>query len=315
MKEIIYYLSCFVFLYTFSCVASLSINELKHISKKIIPSLEGRVKGDLGKIGIIGGSIEYTGAPYFSAISAFKVGADLVYVITTENTAQVIKIYSPDLIVYPYFNKNYAHKISSLLNKMDVIVIGPGLGREEETLQLIYNIIEDCKILGKTLVIDADGLYALSENVSILKNYSSPGVILTPNLKEAKHLMEATTNDSNWHRYWGDYVSVLIKGHEDKYYSTINNVSWSSSEGGSDRRAGGQGDILSGALGTFYKWALIAELDDKENPLHLAKSVAAFAAAQFTRGCNAEAFKKHGRSMLSSDMINEIHVAFDNLFM
>ncbi|KAJ0174254.1 hypothetical protein K1T71_010400 [Dendrolimus kikuchii] len=296
-------------------VVSLSTLELKHLMKKIIPSLEGTVKGDLGKIGVLGGSIEYTGAPYFTAISAFKVGADLVYVVTTDNTAQVIKVYSPDLIVYPYFNKSHGFKINSLLPKMDVVVIGPGLGREEETLQLIYNIIEDCKKLQKPLVIDADGLYAVTKNVSILKDYSSPGVILTPNLREAKYLMASTTNDSNWYKYWGDHVSVLIKGREDKYYSIVENVNWGSSEGGSNRRAGGQGDILSGALGTFYKWAIMANLNDKENPVHLAKSIAAFAAAQFTRECNAKAFEKHGRSMLSSDMIQEMHSAFDQIFL
>lgn len=239
----------------------------------------------------------------------------MVYVITTDETAQVIKIYSPDLIVYPYFNKHHSIKISSLLSKMDIMVIGPGLGREEETLKLIYNIIEDCKKLQKPLIIDADGLYAISKNVSILRDYPSPGVILTPNLREAKHLMSSTTNDSDWYQFWGVHVSVLVKGHEDKYYSMINNINWSSSEGGSNRRAGGQGDILSGALGTFYKWAINTNLNDEEHPTQLAKSIAAFAAAQFTRTCNAKAFKKYGRNMLSSDMIQEIHSAFDQLFL
>lgn len=44
------------------------------LTKSVIPPLYGKRKGDAGKIGIIGGSAEYTGAPYFAAITALKVG-------------------------------------------------------------------------------------------------------------------------------------------------------------------------------------------------------------------------------------------------
>lgn len=46
---------------------------LLNLTKAIIPELVGKKKGDAGKIAIIGGSIEYTGAPYFAAISSLKV--------------------------------------------------------------------------------------------------------------------------------------------------------------------------------------------------------------------------------------------------
>lgn len=46
---------------------------LLNYSKTVIPCLEGKRKGENGKIGIIGGSTEYAGAPYFAAISALKV--------------------------------------------------------------------------------------------------------------------------------------------------------------------------------------------------------------------------------------------------
>lgn len=50
-----------------------SIHQLTSLTKSIIPLQDGTKKGDLGKIGVIGGSTEYTGAPYFAAISAYKV--------------------------------------------------------------------------------------------------------------------------------------------------------------------------------------------------------------------------------------------------
>ncbi|XP_059059059.1 ATP-dependent (S)-NAD(P)H-hydrate dehydratase-like [Achroia grisella] len=306
------------------CVSRNVTNECTHLHelkdqnltalmKAIIPELEGKSKGDAGRIGIIGGSVEYTGAPYFSAISALKVGADLVYVITTETAAPVIKAYSPDLIVYPYLNANTATKIHALLKKMDVIIIGPGLGREDETLKLINEILIQCKNIRKPLIIDADGLYAISKNLSVLQHYPSPGVILTPNHREARYLKEATSA-SNWYNYWGDDVTVLVKGSEDQYNSNLLSWSWTSTFRGSGRRVGGQGDILSGALGTLYNWALKSNVCEIRNTPQLAQSVSTFAAARFTRECNFKAYAEYGRSLTASDMLKYIHASFESLF-
>ncbi|KAI3681610.1 hypothetical protein L6452_36410 [Arctium lappa] len=60
-----------------------------------------------GRIAVIGGCREYTGAPYFSAISALKIGADLSHVFCTKDVAPVIKGYSPELIVHPLLEESY----------------------------------------------------------------------------------------------------------------------------------------------------------------------------------------------------------------
>ncbi|XP_072942575.1 ATP-dependent (S)-NAD(P)H-hydrate dehydratase-like [Epargyreus clarus] len=288
---------------------------LNSLSRMVIPDLHFKRKGEAGKILVIGGSVEYTGAPYFAAISALKVGADLVHVITTEAAAPVIKSYSPDLIVHPIRNIYSLSKINILLPKMHVIVIGPGLGRENDDIKLVHEIVETCKVLRKPLVIDADGLYAIARNISVLKDYPSPGAILTPNHVETKRLMEAMPNaDDDWFKFWGEYVSVLEKGAIDQYHSNLKNYSWALSEGGSGRRAGGQGDILAGSLATFYHWTLQSNLCENYISMKLAQSVATHAAAKLTRTCNFKAYQKLGRSMIASDMINEIHASFVELF-
>lgn len=58
-------------------------------------------KGEAGRIGIIGGSLEYTGAPYYAGIAALKVGCDLVHIFCPQSAALPIKSYSPELIVHP----------------------------------------------------------------------------------------------------------------------------------------------------------------------------------------------------------------------
>lgn len=209
------------------------------------------------------------------------------------------------------------------MTKLDTVVIGPGLGREDDVLNLIYDIILTCKRLEKPLVIDADGLYAISKNVSIIQGYPFPGVILTPNHHEVDRIKEAidvykVANDNEWYHYWGSYVAVLVKGQRDVFYSSVPNLQWELVEGGSGRRAGGQGDILAGTLGTFYNWALKSNTriceDSHKYPAQLAQTVAAYAAATFTRACNFKAYELFGRSMTASDMLSQIHFSFEDLF-
>jgi ATP-dependent NAD(P)H-hydrate dehydratase len=70
--------------------------------KRMLPKLTSEMhKGQNGRIGIIGGSKEYSGAPYFSSISSLRVGADLSFIFTSKEAAPVIKSYSPEMIVLP----------------------------------------------------------------------------------------------------------------------------------------------------------------------------------------------------------------------
>jgi len=68
--------------------------------RAFIPSLKNAMyKGQAGRVAVIGGSEEYTGAPYFSAISALKVGADVAHIFCIKEASVAIKSYSPEIIV------------------------------------------------------------------------------------------------------------------------------------------------------------------------------------------------------------------------
>lgn len=60
-------------------------------------------KGENGRIGVIGGSYQFTGAPFYSAISALKAGADLAHIFCSRSSSVSIKSYSPEIIVHPVF--------------------------------------------------------------------------------------------------------------------------------------------------------------------------------------------------------------------
>ena len=81
--------------------------------------------------------------------------------------------------------------------------------------------------------------------------------------------------------------------------------------GGSPRRCGGQGDVLSGSLATFLHWASL--LGDSCPPPG-AEVIAAWGSSRLTRGCAEQAFNTFGRSLTTTDIINVIHQEFSRLY-
>jgi ATP-dependent NAD(P)H-hydrate dehydratase len=63
-------------------------------------------------VAVIGGSFEFTGAPYYAAISALKVGADLAHIFCAKSAATAVKAYSPEIIVHPVFISEDEEEIS-----------------------------------------------------------------------------------------------------------------------------------------------------------------------------------------------------------
>ncbi|XP_017777084.1 PREDICTED: ATP-dependent (S)-NAD(P)H-hydrate dehydratase [Nicrophorus vespilloides] len=286
-------------------------------SKKLAPSLssESKYKGQAGKVGVFGGSFEYTGAPYFASIAALKVGADLSHVFCTREAAGPIKCYSPELIVHPLLDDGEKQfgRIQEWLDKFDVILIGPGLGRKAETFRVIELIINYWRQKRKPMVIDADGLFLITQKPSLLENFEAD-VILTPNKMEFARLLKLDHPDelpaADPHRFmrdakWGSRVSVLVKGHLDEMIDCERRMSFCDL-GGSGRRCGGQGDILAGSISVFLFWARQFEEDRS--------FVAAYAACKLVRECNSRGFAKKGRSLVSTDMLEEIHPVFHDNF-
>ena len=100
--------------------------------RSIVPKLTDNLhKGQCGRIGVFGGCIMYTGAPYFSAITALKTGADLVHVFCEKDAGQVIKSYSPELIVHPVLDTEYVlEEIDSWLPRFHCVVIGKRISKD-----------------------------------------------------------------------------------------------------------------------------------------------------------------------------------------
>ncbi|KAH8400552.1 hypothetical protein KR222_006663 [Zaprionus bogoriensis] len=284
------------------------MQKLLGIFKTVVPKLcNGKYKGQNGRIGIVGGSLEYTGAPYFAAITAMRVGADLSHVFCHAQAATVIKSYSPDLIVHPLLDRDDAvEQIKPWIDRLHVVVIGPGLGREARILKVATDILQLCLDMGKPIVLDADGLFLLNDNIGLVRGKRN--VILTPNAIEFQRIFGTDTAVASEKMLsLGDGVVVLEKGSQDKIYVPHAKEVNIMPVGGSGRRCGGQGDLLSGSLATFFYWALQSDQPD-------AAYLAACASSHFVKQLNHAAFQKLGRSMVASDMVQEIPAVFNAEF-
>jgi NAD(P)H-hydrate epimerase len=143
------------------------------------------VKGMNGKVLVIGGSKQYSGAPILSSLAASRCGVDLVNLCIPEPAAVIARMASPDLIVTPLggssITEDNLQEIESRIQWADAVLIGPGMGRDPATARAITTACGTAVKAGKRLVVDADGLKAIAMDTRVVDH---PNVILTPHAGE-----------------------------------------------------------------------------------------------------------------------------------
>ena len=226
-----------------------------------------------------------------------------------------------------------AAPIIDLLPRLHVLVIGPGLGRDPLMHETIVHIIEAAKKRNMPFVLDADGLGLVQTHPDLVKGYKQ--AVLTPNVVEFGRLAKAVGVELGGGGKGGEVgvsvedrggdckavasalggVLVIQKGQVD-YISNGKDLLISDLVGGR-KRSGGQGDTLTGCLGTLLGWRMAylerlwdVEGDFKEDELLM---LVAFGGSAITRECSRLAFKKKGRSLQASDLTDEVQGAFQTV--
>lgn len=275
----------------------------------------------------------YTGAPYFAAIAATLLGADMAHVICEAQAATVIKSYSPDLMVHPYLynsktipsNKSYEEVMDSvrgILDRVHVIVVGPGLGRDVAMQELAARIIGEAKKRDMPIVLDADGLYLVQNRIELINGYKN--AVLTPNVMEFKRLQkvfglesESTDRENDCLRLCQALggVAIIEKGGTD--YISNGKITINGELPGSLKRVGGQGDTLSGTIATFMAWkkAYLNNLWDHDEEMTESDLtlLSLYGGSCITRTSAHLAYERKGRSMLASDLSGYVGEAYNLL--
>jgi NAD(P)H-hydrate epimerase len=185
--------------------------------------------------------------------------------------------------------------IEELLSKCTGVILGPGLGTASETEEAIIPLVRRIIAEKKPLVLDADAIKPVGENLSLIKNSTT---VITPHVGEFKKLTGITLSQEldtristvkEWARKIGitiflkGYIDVLSNGTEVKQNKVHNEA----------MTVGGTGDVLAGIIGAL-----------------LSKGVRPFEAVRVAAFLNGEAgneaFQKKSYGLLATDIIDEI---------
>lgn len=229
----------------------------------LIPTLKIRDidnhKGQFGRFLVIGGSKNYSGAPAYSSLTGIHFGCDLVITYVPQVVGDVIRNYSPNLIVRTqpgdWLNSHALDEISWLIEWSNAIVIGPGMGTEKETETLLVKLLDRLKKGNKSFVLDADALKLIKDHLDLIKGQP---VILTPHEEELKIMTNVELPPYNSIEERGKIifnlaneleVTLLVKGPYD-FISNGKQLKVNRT-GCPEMSMGGTGDVLAGLCASF----------------------------------------------------------------
>jgi len=225
------------------------------------PREENSHKGDFGKVLFIAGSSKYLGAPYFSALSFLKSGGGLSYLATPKSISSQIANKGSEIVLLSQEETRDGclslKCMDDLLNfskDVDMTVIGPGLSLNKDTKRLVIELVKEIE---KPVLIDGDGITAISEEINVLSERKDT-TIITPHLGEMTRLTGINKDEIA-----KDRINVLMKT-TDELNSVIvlkgahsligytDGTVYINTNGNPGMATAGSGDVLTGVIPAMF---------------------------------------------------------------
>ncbi len=239
---------------------SISVLEKEQIKKSFSPRQFQSHKGNYGHLLIIAGSTGKTGAASLCANTAMRSGTGLVTMAVPESINIILEPMVIESMTHPLPEKekgvlshNSLDDILDLMEGKQAVALGPGIGRNESTVKLVHQLIGKSKI---QLIIDADGLNCIAEDLTVLKKRKAP-LILTPHPGEMSRLCNKSTADVQENRlqiateFATSYNVILVLKGAQTIISTPGGHSYICPTGNPGMASGGMGDVLTGIIAAF----------------------------------------------------------------
>lgn len=217
-------------------------------------------KGDYGHVLIIAGSKGKTGAAALACQAAARVGAGLVTLGIPESLNDIMEKKLTEVMTEPlaeaepgFLGIDSFDTIERLIKGKKVMALGPGISTREDTVRLVHKIMEESKI---PLVVDADGINALTIDLELLKRVKVP-VVLTPHPGEMARLVDVSSKEIQKDRItvardfaqnYGCYL--VLKGARSLIAEPDGTISINLT-GNAGMASGGMGDVLTGMIPGF----------------------------------------------------------------
>ncbi len=209
-------------------------------------------KDDYGRVLALCGSRGYTGAAYFAAQAAVRTGSGVVTLCTPEAVYPILADKLNEPVVYPVacdvhgrLTAQGAAQALTHCRKLDAVLIGCGLGLSDGVREAVQEVLRQVRC---PVIVDADGINALSGHIDVLRNTTAP-VILTPHAGEFRRLVGSSTAGEDDAAAFASETGaiVLLKGHR-SVVCTPDGKRFRNTTGNPGMAKGGSGDVLAGIL-------------------------------------------------------------------
>ncbi len=213
-------------------------------------------KGALGRVLIVGGSPGLSGAPALAAEAALRAGAGLVTIALPQGCNQALEAKLTEVMTYPCPEGDHGGltaEAASWIRRRDEVTdvwaVGPGIGRNPDTQELVRELV---KTQPGPIVVDADGLFALAGG-RWERSPELPVPVLTPHPGEMRRLEEDESASAAppWERasaYAREQGCVLILKGAPTVIAAPDGQVWVNPTGNPGLATGGSGDALTGIL-------------------------------------------------------------------
>jgi len=218
-------------------------------------------KGDFGEALFIAGASSYFGAPYFAALSFLKAGGGYSRLAAPESITPFIANKGSEIVFVPQAETSSGSialpnkpALLELSERMDMVVLGPGLSLEEETQQLARELAGE---IDRPLLIDGDGITALCKDLQIIKDRPAE-TILTPHLGEMSRITKMSVGEIDANKI--DVLQrtarelntiIVLKGAHSLIGYPDGSV-FINMSGNSGMATAGSGDILTGTIAAMF---------------------------------------------------------------
>lgn len=268
-------------------------------------------KGNFGHVLVLAGSPNYTGAAALCTLGALRSGAGLVTLGMPRSLHGIYQQKFLEAMTLPLaetedctLSQEAFPAIAKFMDQVDCIALGPGLSRHPDTIQLVKKIISSSH---KPLVIDADGVNAIAEELLVLRKAKAP-LVLTPHPGEMARLLHTSSKGiqrDKWKivRELSDKygITILLKGAHSVIAGDDKKI-YINSTGNPGMASGGMGDVLTGIIASFIGQGI--------KPLNAARLGA------YLHGAAGDvAAKKKGEvGLIAGDLIEELPYIMDSIY-
>ena len=260
-------------------------------------------KGDYGHLLVLAGSVGKTGAAAMACEAALRMGAGLVTLGIPKSLNAIMEMKLTEVMTEPLHETprqtlglRAFQPLLRLCENKKAVIIGPGMGTFKETQTLILKLIGT---LGLPIILDADGITALSTQIKTLSSIKAP-LILTPHPGEMGRLTGLTSKQILEDRVEisrtfarTHQVYLVLKGFR-TLIATPQGEIFINPTGNPGMASGGTGDVLTGMIGGTISqgFGILASLQ----------------AAVFLHGLAGDraSSEKGERSLVATDLIAKI---------